>query len=36
MILETHDLTKIYNGKKVVDQLNVSVAKGTLTAFFWP
>ncbi|MFT8324489.1 ABC transporter ATP-binding protein [Oenococcus sicerae] len=36
MILETHDLTKIYNGKKVVDQLNVSVAKGTLTAFFGP
>ncbi|MDN6900543.1 ABC transporter ATP-binding protein [Oenococcus sicerae] len=36
MILETHDLTKIYNGKKVVDQLNISVAKGTLTAFLGP
>ncbi len=36
MILETHDLTKIYNGKKVVDQLNISVTKGTLTAFLGP
>ncbi|WP_246407064.1 ATP-binding cassette domain-containing protein [Geomicrobium halophilum] len=35
-VLEANNLTKIYDGKTVVDDVSVSVKKGTITSFIGP
>lgn len=35
-VLEARNLTKIYDGKKVVDDVSVQVKKGTITSFIGP